>query len=96
MRKSFLGTVFLLVIISMFFMGGTVESQAKTKLKAESQAYHQMEKEYLKRTREVLKEKGFANSGVNLTKIIDESGKRTYQSLPVLSLPEVWRLKRDV
>ena len=78
MRKSFLGTVFLLVIISIFFMGGTVESQAKTKLKAESQAYRQMEKEYLKRTREVLKEKGFADSGVNLTKIIDESGKRTY------------------
>lgn len=78
MRKNFWETALLLVIIAAFLMGGTLEIQAETKRKAESQAYHEMEKDYLRHTREVLKEKGFADSGVNLTKIIDESGKRTY------------------
>ncbi len=78
MRKSFWTAAVLLIVITVFFMGETVESQAKSKLKAESSIYHEMEKEYLKNTRTILKEKGYENSGINMTKTIDEEGNRTY------------------
>lgn len=78
MRKGFWIVTLVLVIISAFFMGETAISQSKSKLKAGSSAYHEMEKEYLKSTRKLLREKGYENSGVNLTKTIDEEGNRTY------------------
>ncbi len=78
MRKGFWGLTFLLILLTVFFFGETVESKEKSKLQAESKVYHEMEKEYLKSTRELLEKYGYKNSGVNMTKIIDEKGKRTY------------------
>ncbi len=78
-RRGFLTVVIILLCVTGFFIKGTVVSQAKSRIQQENEAYHDMEKEYIRKTRAVLKENGFENSGVNLTKVIDEDGSRTYK-----------------
>lgn len=78
MKKSFwVAAVFLVCVIGVF-VKGTVVSQAKSKIKQENETYHELEREYIKETRQTLKKAGFANSGVNLTKVIDGEGNRVY------------------
>lgn len=76
--KGFLTAVIFLLCVTGFLVKGTVISQAKSRIQGENEAYHEMEKAYIRETREVLKNEGFENSGVNLTKVIDEEGNRTY------------------
>lgn len=61
-----------------FFTAKTMVSAAESREQAEKEFYHEMEMEYLKETRKILSESGYLGSGVNLTKIIDEEGRRTY------------------
>lgn len=77
-KKGFLTVVIVLLCVTGFLIKGTIVSQAKSRIQQENEAYHEMEKDYIRKTREVLKENGFENSGVNLTKVIDAEGKRTY------------------
>lgn len=78
MKKRFSEIIFLLVFVLVIFMKKTVVSVADSRIQAEKEFYHKIESEYLKETRETLKESGYINSGVNLTKVIDEEGRRTY------------------
>ena len=78
MKRVFGIALILLVCMTGVFVKGTMVSQAKSRIQQENEAYHEMEKEYIRKIREVLGREGFENSGVNLTKIIDEEGKRTY------------------
>lgn len=77
-KRGFWTAVILLVCVTGVLVKGTVVSQAKSRIQGEKEAYHEMEKAYIRETREILKKEGFENSGVNLTKVIDEEGKRTY------------------
>ncbi len=81
MKKSFLAVLILLMCITGVFIKGTVVSQAKSKIQEENKIYHEMEKTYIKEVKAVLEEAGFENSGVNLTKVIDENGGRAYTLL---------------
>lgn len=76
--KGFLMVVIVLLCVTGFLIKGTIVSQAKSRIQQENEVYHEMEKDYIRKTREILKNKGFENSGVNLTKVIDADGKRTY------------------
>lgn len=77
-KKGFWTAVILLLCVAGFLVKGTVVSQAKSRIQEENETYHEMEKDYIRKTREVLEEEGFENSGVNLTKVIDGEGNRTY------------------
>lgn len=78
MKSRFLTILFLLLCVIGFFTAKTIVIEAESKQHKERELYHEMEMEYLKETREILNDAGYANSGVNLTKIIDEEGRRTY------------------
>lgn len=78
MRNRFLTLLFLLICVLGFFTVKTIELRAQSGQQAERKLYHEMEAEYLKETKEILSEAGYKNSGVNMTKIIDEEGMRTY------------------
>lgn len=78
MRNRFLTLLFLLICVPGFFTVKTIELRAQSRQQAERKLYHEMETEYLKGTKEILSEAGYKNSGVNMTKIIDEEGRRTY------------------
>ena len=78
MSKRFLMILFGLMCVLVFFTAKTMVIVAESKQQAEKEFYHEMEMEYLRETKEILSESGYSNSGVNLTKIIDEDGRRTY------------------
>lgn len=77
-ESGFWAVIFLLVCVAGFFMERTVISQAGSVQRAEKEMYRQMEREYLEETEKILEKSGFFNSGVNMTKTIDEEGERTY------------------
>lgn len=77
-KKRVWAAVFLLICAVVFFTGKTLVSEAGSGQRAERELYHQMEKAYVKETRQALEEAGFVNSGVNLTKVIDQKGERIY------------------
>lgn len=78
MKRVFGIALVLLFCVTAVFLKGTMVSQAKSRIQQENKVYHEMEKDYIRKTREVLTKEGFENSGVNLTKVIDEEGNRTY------------------
>jgi len=80
MKKSggfLLATMGLILLIS-FLIGETVRCQSKASEKELENYYAALEKQMVIETREYLSEAGFRNSGVMLTKVIDESGAREY------------------
>lgn len=76
--NRFLTILFGLMCVIGFFTAKTMVIMAESGQQAEKEFYHEMEMEYLNKTREILSESGYSNSGVNMTKIIDEDGSRTY------------------
>lgn len=75
---AFTTVTVLLILISAFFISGTVQSQASGRLHVDESFYQDLEKEYVKEVRAYLNEQGFENSGVTLTRVVDEQGKREY------------------
>ena len=67
-----------LILLSAFFISGTVQSQTAGKLCVDEKFYQDLEKEYVKEVRAFLSEQGFENSGVTLTRVVDAQGKREY------------------
>ncbi|MGN1147831.1 MAG: hypothetical protein ACI4TB_05375, partial [Lachnospiraceae bacterium] len=76
---SFVAVTIFLVLLSAFFITGTVKSQSKEEMKLSEEYFHQLEKEYVKEMREYLNEAGFTDSGVMLTRTVFEDGSREYQ-----------------
>lgn len=83
-RKEFLANrVFglltvLLISITVFCTTMTVKGQEKNSIRADEQEYRKLEQDYMKNIRGYLKGKGFENSGIALTKVIEEDGSRAY------------------
>lgn len=79
-RKNLFGGIFtlLLLLLCIFCISGTVISQEKGKSKVEEKYYHQMEQAYVKEIRAFLNERGYKNSGVSMTYILEEDGSRDY------------------
>lgn len=70
-------TVFL-VTVTAFCTVGTVMSKSDMGGAQLQSYYHAKEQELLRLTREELRELGYRDSGVTLTRVTDESGNREY------------------
>lgn len=84
MKKVEIGTsgfwalTVLLVLVSAFCITGTVMSQSNSQEREVEIYYRALEKQLVCDTREYLNESGFRNSGVTLTRVVDENGMREY------------------
>ena len=76
---AFILVTVVLILVSTFFITGTVQSQAANNTGEAERYYQELEKEYVRDIRDYLHTKGYENSGVTLTRIVDEEGKREYQ-----------------
>lgn len=70
-------TIFLILLIGMC-MVGTVNSQSQITMREQERYYRELEQNYHKRIRHFLVDAGYQNCGVNMTRIVDTEGKRTY------------------
>lgn len=75
---AFTVTTIVLIATIVFFASCTVISQSNIGAQELENYYRAQEKELLQETKEHLAELGFKNSGVTLTRVVDEAGKREY------------------
>lgn len=71
-------TVFL-VLILWLFVSETVMSQTEGNITVDEEAFLELEDDYVGAVRTYLEGKGYRNSGVALTRLVDESGDRSYE-----------------
>ena len=75
---TFWMVTFGLILIIICCVTQTVYSQSDIAAQELENYYRTQEKQLLQETKDYLTEKGFANSGVTLTRVVDEAGKRDY------------------
>lgn|GEM_PF-143151 len=68
----------VLIGITVFCISGTVHSSEKVERREREKYYREIEAEYVKQVRFFLNEEGYSNSGVTMTKVIDEEENRSY------------------
>ncbi len=68
----------VLIGITAFCISGTVHSSEKVERREREKYYRAIEAEYVKEVRFFLNEEGYSNSGVTMTKVIDEEENRSY------------------
>lgn len=68
----------VLVLVIAFCITETVISQSNEARCIEEKYYDEMENAYLTELKQLLTEEGYRNSGVTLTRVIDEAGVRSY------------------
>lgn len=81
MRKknfSFVATVIISVLIISFCMTETVMGQSRADHRGEKQYYSAMEKEYYADMKALLAKKGYADSGITIRWILEDTGERNY------------------
>lgn len=78
--KRVIMTISALVLIGIttFCISGTVHSREKVERREREKYYRELEAEYVKEVRSFLNEEGYSNSGVTMTKVIDEKENRSY------------------
>lgn len=76
-RKFGIITVCLIFLI-IFCIKGTVMSRGNDQRAEENRYYYILEQEYVQNTREYLREQGFDNCGVMMTRVTHEDGSREY------------------
>ena len=69
----------LLVLCMWLFVSETVVSQTDGNITVDEGAFQELEEDYVKAVRTYLEEQGYRNSGVALTRIVDEEGNRSYE-----------------
>lgn len=74
----FIVTTAFLVAISAFCITTTVLSQSNIGEQELENYYREQEKELLCQTKQQLKDLGYTNCGVTLTRVVDEEGNREY------------------
>lgn len=74
----FYAATLLLVIVSVLCFAGTAISQSNIGEREMENYYHVKEQELVKEIRSFLNEQGYDNSGVALTRVVDEEGYREY------------------
>jgi len=68
----------VLVLVIAFCITETVVSQSNEARCIEEKYYDEMEDAYLTELKQLLTEEGYRNSGVTMTRVIDEAGVRSY------------------
>lgn len=87
MRKSWTDRIMwgaaaiVLAMTAALCIAGSIKSQAADILRAREAYYEQLEREYIGQVRNYLAEQGYHNSGVTLSRIVDEEGQRSYRVL---------------
>lgn len=74
---TFIGSI-ILIMVTAFCISGTVVSQEKNGQQIETKYYREMEKEYVSAVRSLLAQKGYQNSGVTMTEVVEADGSRSY------------------
>lgn len=77
----FLGTTAVIVMLAamiIFCISGTVRCLDKKLNRTEELSYRILEREYESELRGLLEEKGYCNSGVTMSSIVQEDGVRSY------------------
>ena len=69
----------LLVLISVVCVGGTVMSKERNDCTRENERYALLEDAFTERTRGILEERGYRNSGVTVTWTRENGGARSYR-----------------
>lgn len=75
---GFMAVTLGLVLVTAFCVVMTVKSQSNVEEVAVENYYREKEQEMLADTRAYLSREGFTNSGVTLTRVVDEEGNREY------------------
>lgn len=68
----------MLILVTALCVSGTVLSQSGHASEAEEKYYKEMEEIYADEIRTLFEEAGYRNSGIMMTRIIDEEGQRSY------------------
>ena len=76
---AFVAATIILILISTFFISGTVISQSRGNVNEKELYYQALERDYVKEIRSYLHSQGYENSGVTLTRTVDELGNREYR-----------------
>ncbi len=74
----FYGATAVLIMIITLCCSITVMSKNDITAKEKQAYYLEKEREVVKETRAFLNEKGFRNSGVSMTRVVNEEGERDY------------------
>ncbi|BFL02014.1 hypothetical protein K070079E91_43640 [Eisenbergiella porci] len=77
-RAGLIAVTVVLIVISAFCIAGTVKGQSRDAFREEDGYYSRLEEDYLAQVRKILKEEGYANSGLTLTFSRDVRGEKTY------------------
>ncbi len=75
---GFVMTVLALVTVMVFCWTGVAMSRMRVNAQELEVYYQEMEREMVEDARMLLSERGFVNSGVMLTRVIDQDGSRQY------------------
>lgn len=80
MRKNiaFFITTFILILITAFCMGSVALGMSKDHARADEAYFTSMERTYVERAREILREAGLDDAGVMLTYVRESDGSRVY------------------
>ena len=76
---SFIIATVFFVLLSAFFLCGTVASQSTRNQDITEEAYIRLEREFLADIRYKLTTEGYENCGINLTRTVDSEGGRFYE-----------------
>ena len=76
---SFIVVTIMLILISIFFISKTVQGREDIAAVEKERYFRVLEQEYVEEIRTYLNEQGYTNSGVSLTRVVDEEGGREYQ-----------------
>ncbi len=71
-------TVFLILSLWLF-VSETVMSQTEGNITVDETAFLELEEDYMKQVKSHLEKAGYRNSGVSLTRVVDEDGNRSYE-----------------
>ncbi|MBD5485495.1 MAG: hypothetical protein HDR18_08270 [Lachnospiraceae bacterium] len=80
-RRGYAIVTFLLVLIIILGVKGTVMSKENGERAGQNRYYDALEEEYRERTQILLEEEGYHNCGINLTWVAYEDGSREYTLL---------------
>lgn len=80
LRKGFVFVVLTMVLIMLLALGMScsVSSQAESEVTADEASYIVLEGGYVQQLRSILREEGYENCGINLTRVVDGEGERSY------------------
>lgn len=80
MKKNgrFFVTTIVLVIVIVFCVAGTVKGKNNAEERVEKHYLASVEKEYRQEVKEILQKEGYKQSGITMTRVIQENGNIDY------------------